>query len=64
MTGHLKEAQFPFAIALAALAIRAGSAYPPFEPGVERTFDGRPEAVLATAVGFYRYEGAVLVTKA
>ena len=64
VTGHMKEAQFPFAIALAALAIRAGSAYPPFEPGVERTFDGRPEAVLATAVGFYRYEGAVLVTKA
>ena len=33
LTGHLKEAQFPFAIALAALAIRNGAAYPPFDAG-------------------------------
>jgi 3-oxoacyl-[acyl-carrier-protein] synthase II len=64
LTGHLKEAQLPFAIALAALAIKNGNAYPSFDPAAERDFAGAPEAVLATAVGFHRYEGAALVTKA
>jgi 3-oxoacyl-[acyl-carrier-protein] synthase II len=64
LTGHLKEAQLPFAIALAALAIKNGNAYPSFDPAVEKDFAGAPEAVLATAVGFHRYEGAALVTKA
>lgn len=64
LTGHLKEAQFPFAIALAALAIRSGNAYPSFEPGVETAFDGKPQAALATTIGFCRYEGAALVTAA
>lgn len=64
LTGHMKEVQFPFAIALAALAIRNGQAYPPFDRQAEQEFAGTPEAVLATAVGFYRYEGAGLVTKA
>ena len=60
LTGHLKEAQFPFAIALAALAIRAGAGYPAFDAAVETEFAGKPGAVLATAVGFDRYEGAAL----
>lgn len=64
LTGHVKEAQLPFAIALAALAIKHGSAYPPFDASAERDFAGRPEAVLATAIGFYRYEGAALLTAA
>jgi 3-oxoacyl-[acyl-carrier-protein] synthase II len=62
VTGHLKEAQFPFAIALAALAIRAGGGYPAFDANAEKEFAGKPAAVLATAVGFDRYEGAALVT--
>jgi 3-oxoacyl-[acyl-carrier-protein] synthase II len=64
LTGHLKEAQFPFGIALAALAIRAGGGYPAFDPAVEKEFAGKPDAVLATAIGFDRYEGAALVTTA
>ena len=64
LTGHMKEAQFPFAIALAALAIRHGSAYPSFDRHVEKDSAGEPKAALATAVGFYRYEGAALVSKA
>ncbi|MDW6020423.1 beta-ketoacyl-ACP synthase [Mesorhizobium sp. BAC0120] len=64
LTGHIKEAQFPFAVALAALAIKHGSAYPPFDRQSEKDFAGNPQAVLATAIGFYRYEGAALVTKA
>lgn len=64
LTGHLKEAQLTFGIALAALAIRHGSTYPSFDPAVEKDAAGKPEAVLATAVGFNRYEGAALVTAA
>jgi 3-oxoacyl-[acyl-carrier-protein] synthase II len=64
LTGHLKEAQFPFAIALAALAIKAGSGYPAFDANVEKEFAGKPDAVLATAIGFDRYEGAALVQAA
>ena len=64
LTGHLKEAQFPFAIALAALAIRNGAAYPPFASAAERPVDGRPQAALATAIGYHRFEGAALVTAA
>jgi 3-oxoacyl-[acyl-carrier-protein] synthase II len=62
ITGHLKEAQLPVAVALAALAIRHGNAYPSFDPSVEKPFDGTPVAALATAVGFHRSEGAALVT--
>lgn len=60
VTGHMKEAQFPFAIALAALAISNGSAYPPFDPQHEKA--GGPSAkALATAIGAMRYEGVALV---
>jgi 3-oxoacyl-[acyl-carrier-protein] synthase II len=61
MTGHLKEAQFPFAVALAALALQRGSAYPAFDPDNEKPFSGAPELVLATAVGYNLYEGMALV---
>ena len=61
LTGHMKEAQFPFAIALAALAIRNGAPYPPFDPENEGDIDGAPRAALATAVGYRRFEGAALV---
>ena len=64
LTGHLKEAQFPFAIALAALAIQSGNAYPPFDPESEKAFTGKLDAVLATTVGFSRSEGAALLTSA
>jgi len=64
LTGHIKEAQFPFAVAFAALAIRHGQAYPAFDAQAEAAFNGRPQAVLATAVGFHRYEGAALISAA
>ncbi len=64
LTGHMKEAQFPFAIALAALAISNGAAYPAFDPENEGELAGAPDAALATAVGYRRFEGAALVVKA
>ena len=64
LTGHLKEAQFPFAVALAALAIHNGQAYPAFDATNEQPIDSSPSAVLATAVGYNCFEGMGLITKA
>lgn len=64
LTGHLKEAQFPFAIGLAALAIDRGQPYPVFDAENERPLDGSPETVLTTAIGYNLFEGMGLVTRA
>ncbi|WP_367714874.1 beta-ketoacyl-ACP synthase [Nitratireductor sp. GISD-1A_MAKvit] len=64
LTGHLKEAQFPFAVALAALALHHGSPYPAFDETTEPAFDGSPETVLATAIGYHCYEGMGLIKRA
>jgi len=63
-TGHMKEAQFPFAIALAALAVSNGKPYPPLAPEAERPVSGSVKAALATAIGYHRFEGAALVEAA
>ena len=63
LTGHLKEAQFPFAVALAALAVDRKAGYPAFEPS-ELPFDGIPKSVLATAIGYHHFEGMALVSAA
>jgi 3-oxoacyl-[acyl-carrier-protein] synthase II len=60
LTGHMKEAQFPFAVALAALAVHHNAAYPPFDAS-ERAFASTPKAALATAIGYHHFEGAALV---
>lgn len=64
LTGHMKEAQFPFAVALAALAVHNKAPYPAFDAASERNFDGIPEQVLATAVGYHQFEGLALVSAA
>ncbi|MBZ9677297.1 beta-ketoacyl-ACP synthase [Mesorhizobium sp. ES1-1] len=64
LTGHLKEAQFPFAVALAALAVQRKAAYPVFDAAAEKPFDGKPETVLATAIGYHQFEGMALVNAA
>jgi len=61
LTGHMKEAQFPFAVALAALAVDRKAAYPVFDAAVERPYDGAPTSVLATAIGYHQFEGLGLV---
>ena len=57
LTGHMKEAQFPFALALAALAVRNGVAYPAIDKDTEIPFEGVPKSVLATTIGYYHFEG-------
>lgn len=59
--GHLQEGQFPFAVALAAMAVERKTAYPAFD-ATEPAFDGKPLAALATVVGYSSGEGAALVT--
>jgi len=59
--GYLQEGQFPFAVALAALAIGHQTAYPAFDDS-EPAFEGAPKAALATIVGYGTGEGAALVT--
>lgn len=64
LTGHMKEAQFPFAVALAALAVDRKAAYPVFDAAAEKPFEGIPETVLATAIGYHQFEGMALVNAA
>jgi 3-oxoacyl-[acyl-carrier-protein] synthase II len=63
LTGHLKEAQFPFAVALAALAVHHKAGYPVFGPK-ERPYSAAPKEVLATAIGYHQFEGMALVSAA
>ncbi|MBN9069994.1 MAG: beta-ketoacyl-ACP synthase [Rhizobiales bacterium] len=60
--GHLQEAQFPFAVALAALALDKSQAYPPFE-AAEPASTAAPAAALATMVGHVSGEGVALVER-
>ncbi|WP_214470511.1 beta-ketoacyl-ACP synthase [Mesorhizobium sp. dw_380] len=64
LTGHMKEAQFPFAVALAALAVDRKAAYPVFDATAEKPFEGIPASVLATAIGYHQFEGMALVNAA
>ena len=64
IVGHLKEAQFPFAVALAALAVHNRAAYPVFDAQAEKPFDGDTKSVLATTVGYHQFEGMARVIAA
>jgi 3-oxoacyl-[acyl-carrier-protein] synthase II len=59
----LKEAQFPFAVALAALAVEKNHALAPFDAGCE-TAAAAGGAVVATTIGYRRGEGAALIEPA
>jgi 3-oxoacyl-[acyl-carrier-protein] synthase II len=61
LTGHMKEAQFPFAVALAALAVDREAGYPPFDEAAEKPFEGIPQSALATTIGYHYFEGMALV---
>ncbi|MGE0499991.1 MAG: beta-ketoacyl-ACP synthase [Rhizobiaceae bacterium] len=62
-TGHLREAQFPFVVGIAAALVARRSALPPLDP-TEAAHAGPMDRVLATAVGFHRFEGAAMVSAA
>ena len=64
LTGHLREAQFFFAVALAALAVAHEAAYPAFDTANEASYGDAPDRVLATTVGYHYFEGIALVARA
>ncbi len=60
--GHGVEAHFPMGVALAALALKHGTALAPTEPSeIERPFSAAIERVLVTGVGHWRGEGLALI---
>jgi 3-oxoacyl-[acyl-carrier-protein] synthase II len=60
--GHGLEPQFPMNIALAALALRHATLFPPGDAsGVEQPMTEAPEAITVTGVGHWRGEGLALV---
>ncbi|WP_312796991.1 beta-ketoacyl-ACP synthase [Tianweitania sp.] len=63
LTGHLKEAQFPFAVALAALAVSHGAAPSPTEPS-EAPFSDTLDMAVATSFGYRRYGGVAALGRA
>ncbi|MGB7337143.1 MAG: beta-ketoacyl-ACP synthase [Salaquimonas sp.] len=62
MIGNPIEANFPFAIALASLALHNNSFYPSFEE-TEKPVKMSPNTVMVSTVGHYRGEGFALVEK-
>ncbi|MGH6760145.1 MAG: beta-ketoacyl-ACP synthase [Phyllobacterium sp.] len=64
LTGHLREAQFPLAVALAALSIWKGETYKPFDPASEHASDQPVTEAIATTIGCIRAEGMARLVKA
>ena len=64
LTGHMKEAQFPFAVALAALAVSRNEHLPVLDNAFETARSGNVLCALALTVGYHRSEGAAFVKKA
>lgn len=63
LTGYLKEPQFIFSVALAALALSEGTSYSPFST-TEAPACSAPQTVLAQTIGAMRGEGAVMLKRA
>jgi 3-oxoacyl-[acyl-carrier-protein] synthase II len=60
--GHLTEAQFPLALALASLSVSRGVLVPPNDTsGRETEIDEMPTQIVAVGVGHWRGEGMALV---
>lgn len=63
MTGHLREAQFPLALALAALSVWKGEAFAPLDDQ-EKPVSGAVSSAIATTIGASRAEGVAKLVKA
>jgi 3-oxoacyl-[acyl-carrier-protein] synthase II len=60
--GHLSEAQFPLALALASLSLSRGALVPPTDrSGREIEIDAMPAQIVAVCVGHWRGEGIALL---
>lgn len=63
LTGHLREAQFPLALALAAISVWKGEAFAPTSPS-EKAIDGPISEAIVTTIGATRAEGAAKLVRA
>lgn len=63
-TGHTKEAQFPFSVALAAISVSKNKVMPVLDASFETKHSGDAASAIALTVGYHRSEGAALVKKA
>jgi 3-oxoacyl-[acyl-carrier-protein] synthase II len=63
LTGHLREAQFPLALALAAISVWKGEAFAPLNAS-EKAADGKISEAVVTTVGATRAEGAAKLVRA
>lgn len=61
--GHVKEAQFPFALALAALAISHGQAPAPFDPSTDTALATPLARAFVTGIGLVEGEAAATVSR-
>ncbi len=61
--GHMRDAQFPMAVALAALSLSHGETIPPLGSGFEAAADA-PAAIGVLTIGFNAAEGMAVVTRA
>lgn len=62
-TGHLREAQFPLSVAIAALSIFNGTAFPPLDSENEKPGPASIGIALATSIGATRSEGVARLSK-
>ena len=62
LTGYLKEPQFIFSVALAAMALSETTAFSPFS-ATETAASQAPKTVLAQTIGAMRGEGAVMLKR-
>ncbi len=63
LTGNPIEANFPLGVALAAMALKNGDFYPPFEPA-ENPAKIPPNQILVSCLGHYRGEGMAMIDTA
>lgn len=61
--GHLREAQFPLAVGLAALSLFHGAVFPPIDAANEKAASGGLDTALATSIGATRGEGVARLVK-
>ncbi len=62
LTGHSREAQFPLALALAAISVWKGEAFAPLDAS-EKDASGPISEAIVTAVGATRAEGAAKLVR-
>ncbi len=63
LTGHMREAQFPLALALAAISVSKGEAFAPLDAS-EKAAGGAISEAIVTTVGATRAEGAAKLVRA